>query len=160
MSGLSIDEAKTRIQHDGFCVIENPDLGSRFEEMREKEYSFSFSEHTGFNFCRDFVLSNPYIRGILDALGSDENSRYILAYCGGFSPDPQRTYSLRDGGQKPLILVVQAWPKSPSSIYYYASHKCKITRVRGATGFYEVPPAEIKDKGLHGKDLDMEQGGM
>ncbi|RTE69301.1 hypothetical protein BHE90_016320 [Fusarium euwallaceae] len=155
MSELSIDEAKTHIQEDGFYIIKNADLGSRFQEMRENQRSFSFEEDTGFSFCREFVLSNP-VRDIMDAL----NSRYILAYSGGLSPDPGRTLSFQKGGQELIMLVVQVWPKSPSSKYYRASHKKEITKVRGATRFFEVAPAELKEKGCDAEDLDMDQGGL
>lgn len=92
----------------------------------------------------------------MDAL----NSRYILAYSGGLSPDPGRTLSFQKGGQELVMLVVQVWPKSPSSKYYRTSHKKEITKVRGATKFFEVAPAELKEKGCDAEDLDMDQGGL
>jgi hypothetical protein len=58
-SGFSVDEAKKEIYQNGFYVIENPALGSAFEQMTKDEVAFDISSDTGFDFCLKFVLSEP-----------------------------------------------------------------------------------------------------
>lgn len=58
-SGFSVDEAKKDIYQIGFHVIEDPALGSAFEQMTKDEAAFDISSDTGFEFCFKFVLSEP-----------------------------------------------------------------------------------------------------
>ncbi|KAF5240551.1 hypothetical protein FANTH_9522 [Fusarium anthophilum] len=150
-SGFSVDEAKKDIYQIGFHVIENPALGSAFEQMTKDEAAFDISSDTGFEFCLKFVLSEPRVKETLDALGDDLGSRFILGYCGGIPADPNRIYSFRAGGDKPHLLLVHAWPRNSSSVYYCGLHSEKVPKYTSDNNLLRVLGPDAKS--FTGKEL-------
>ncbi|RSL44578.1 hypothetical protein CEP54_014624 [Fusarium duplospermum] len=153
---MTADEAKEEIYRNGFHVIENPELGSEFEKMLKDEVKLDFSSDTGFNFCLQFVLLNPQVKDILNALAIDFDSRYILAYCGGIPAD-QRNYSLRAGGKRPDIIIVHAWARG-SSPTYYDTHDKPTTKYVTDTKLLRVLGADLRHNGSVGKELGCHGG--
>lgn len=98
------------------------------------------------------------VRGVIDAIGVDQDSRYVLGYCGGFAADPQQIFTLRDGGRKPDALIVHVWPEGSRSTYYATSHSPKLTRIRGATRLLHVAEAELRSLGCVARDFGSEAG--
>ncbi|UPK91749.1 hypothetical protein LCI18_002684 [Fusarium solani-melongenae] len=157
---FTVDEAKAQVEEHGFYVIEDTTIGSRVDEMIQKDYRFNLSEETGFNFWRDVVLSSPYIQGILSAFESDGGVRYVLTDRGSLFPDPSHIKTLRYGGKQPDILAVQVWPRGSTAIYYRRSHRAKLKRFKTPTGAWEVVAKELRVLECPGERIDFDQGGM
>lgn len=143
-------------------MMEDPEIGSSIEEMRAKQLSFDFSEEAGFNFCRDRILLNSRVQGIIRALESDAKSRYTLAYRGSLPPDPGHICTLRNGGEDLGVLIVQLWPKASNATFHSGSHAVTLTRIRAANNLWEVASKQLKDEGCKAEELQdsFQEGGL
>ncbi|KAF5538306.1 hypothetical protein FPHYL_12542 [Fusarium phyllophilum] len=95
-AGFSVDEAKKDIYQIGFHVIEDPALGSAFEQMTKDEAAFDISSDTGFEFCfNEEVPKYQSDNNLLRVLGGD-----VKSFTGkelGYDRNNKR-HPLADGG--------------------------------------------------------------
>ncbi|KAF5024766.1 hypothetical protein F66182_3144 [Fusarium sp. NRRL 66182] len=161
LSNASVEEAKADIEEKGFHKVDDPEIGSKIDLMRANEQSFYFSEQSGFDFCRDHILLNTYIQGILSALSADAGSQYLLVNQATLAPDQGHIYTLRDGGKQIDWLIVQAWPKNSRVTFYAGSHKAdKLQRSPSSNRFWEVAKADLLQNGCKAENCIFDQGGL
>lgn len=87
-------------------------------------------------------------------------SRYVLAHHGSLYPDPHHIYTLRKGGEKPEVLVVQLWPKGSKATYYSGSHRVELKRYRAPTSQWEVALKQLQTLGCKAEKQSFEEGGL
>ncbi|KAG5795284.1 hypothetical protein H9Q69_005643 [Fusarium xylarioides] len=160
MSNTSVEDAKSGFLEEGFYQFEDPEIGSKIEEMRAHHLPFSMSEETGLDFWRKNIRYNTQIQDILSALGPEPRSRYILIYQGFLAPDPAHIQTSQVGGKPTDYLTVQAWPKKSKVTFYSRSHTTPgLTRITAPNTLWEFGEAQLLQKGCEAKSCSFEQGG-
>ncbi|EXL67057.1 hypothetical protein FOPG_16802 [Fusarium oxysporum f. sp. conglutinans race 2 54008] len=161
-SNTLVEEAKADIEEKGFHKIDDSEIGTKIAVMRDSGLSFYMHNESGFQFCRDHVLLNEYIQNTINAPSSDAGSRYLLVHQGSFAADPGHIYTFRNGGEKPDILIVQAWPRNSRATFYSGSHKAgsRVKRLSGATSLWETAKAQLQNAGYKAESVSFEQGGL
>ncbi|KAG5779208.1 hypothetical protein H9Q73_007130 [Fusarium xylarioides] len=92
MSNTSVEDAKSGFLEEGFYQFEDPEIGSKIEEMRAHHLPFSMSEETGLDFWRKNIRYNTKIQDILSALGPEPQSRVIADGRIGYRREYERSY--------------------------------------------------------------------
>ncbi|GKU07057.1 hypothetical protein FLAG1_08850 [Fusarium langsethiae] len=130
--------------------------------MRDSNQPFYMHYESGFEFCRDHVLLNEYIQNIINPPSSDAESRYILAHQSTLLADPGHIYTLRNGGEKPDIFIVQACPRNLKANFYSGSHEAdkRVKRIRGTYSLWETAKAQLEKAGYEAESVSFEQGGF
>jgi hypothetical protein len=153
---FSLEDARRRLDEDGFVHLDDPSIGDRVSILEQK--SFPFVSKDGLEFCRERVLDDERIRAVVESILGECTLSHWLRW----QARHDRIECFWPGGPTTsrCALLVHLHPKEGEVRYYKGSHLHSLPMIRGRRLLWETQPSALTEAGCVPLTKRFPNGGM
>ncbi|KAK0627095.1 hypothetical protein B0T14DRAFT_424150 [Immersiella caudata] len=152
---FSLEDARRRLDEDGFVHLDDPSIGDRVSNLEQK--GFPFISKDGLEFCRR-VLDDERIRAVVESILGECMLSHLLRWQA--RNDRIECFWIGGPATPRCALLVHLHPKEGEARYYKGSHLHSLSMIAGTRLLWETQPSALAEAGCVPLTKPFPNGGM